>query len=135
MRPANEGEVQLVYRPKDDAERMRILKRTKALLGTPWVSPSVPLHKVMFIVDGHKIRAEALGMVFNDAALADAISNWGEDGPLYRDTLDDNPIQAKAYDAALELYAGLEIPPQLKNPNTRWGHPPPRTANEAGRSN
>jgi hypothetical protein len=127
--PGEVDKVEIVYRPKTHAEGERRVKRGEALKGTPWINPPVALHKVVFEYEGHLVRARDLGTVFNDACLMDAISSWGEDGPLYKDTLDG--VMALAYDEALKLYEGVEIPPQIRNPNTPNGHPPPRTANGA----
>ena len=124
------GNVEVVYRCEDENERKRRVNRAKVLVGTPWIYPPVALHKVCLVIEGQKIRAEALGMVFNDACLMDACSGWGEDGPFYRDTVSGN--QLRCYSEALKLYAGVEIPKQLQNPNTPNGHPPP--ANAAGGS-
>jgi len=117
-----QGKIEIVYSPKSFEERRRRADRAHALVGTPWVKPQVPLHKVILEVDGHLIRAEGLGTIFNDACLMDAISDWGQDGPLYRDTLDE-PM-ASLYIEALKLYEGVEIPFQIRNPNTPDGHPP-----------
>lgn len=116
--------IEVVYRCKDEAERNRRLVRAEALLGTPWVMPPCPLHKVILHMRGEVIRAEGLGMIFNDACLMDTISGWGADGPLSKDTY--NEDMEILYDHALELYKGIEVPEQLKNPNTPDGHPPPR---------
>jgi hypothetical protein len=126
--------VRVVYRPKDGAERKRRADRANALLGTPWVNPPVPVHKVMFVLEGHSVRARDLGMVFNDACLMDAISEWGTDGPLYCDTLE-SETEKLAYAEALLLYRGVELPPQLRNPNVADGRPPAlKAANETGGS-
>ena len=117
--------VQIVYRPKTAEEAKRRLDRGTALKGTPWIDPAVPLHKVIFEIEGHLVRGKDLGMLFNDACLCDAISNWGEDGPLYRDTLD-TPAELRCYAEALKVYRGVEIPARLRNPFTPDGHPPPR---------
>jgi hypothetical protein len=125
-----DGQTKLVYRPRDAAEAKRTTDRAYFLVGIEWIKPAVPLHKVMFEWEGHLVRAQELGMVFNDACLMDAISGWGVDGPLYRDTLD-RPVMRKAYTDALALYEGIEIPEKLRNPSTPDGHPPPfGTANE-----
>jgi hypothetical protein len=111
------GEFQLVYRPKTEAERQRRADRANALVGTPFVSlPGVTDHKATLFTtkDGTPVPAEAVEMVFNDCLLMDAISNWGEDGPLYRDTLD-TEVMREVYEYGLKAYAGVEIPPQLRN--------------------
>lgn len=57
-------------------------------------------------------------MVYNDALLMDAISNWGEDGPLYTDTLG-TPVMRETYDYAIRAYKGVELPPQLVKRNVQ----------------
>jgi hypothetical protein len=110
--------IRVVYRCKDDAERVRRVQRGEALVGTPFIQlPGKPRQdKVCFIsTEGHKVRVNHVEMVFNDALLMDAISNWGEDGPLYAETLD-RPVMKETYDWAVKAYAGVELPPQLRNP-------------------
>lgn len=97
--------VQLVYRPKDDAERARIIQRTKQMVGSPFIKlPSEPpQHKVLFISKcGNKIKVEHVEIVYNDAMLCDAISDYGKDGPLYKDTIEG--LQLEVYNYAIEAY-------------------------------
>ena len=77
--------LELVYRPKSSAEAQRRENRARRLVGTPFVSlPGYPDRKAVAFVatNGYPVKVEDVEMVFNDAALMDAISNWGEDGPL-----------------------------------------------------
>lgn len=113
--------VRLVYRCKDDAERYRRLVRAEALKGTPFIRlPEEPRQdKVLFIsACGQKVRVSDVEMVFNDSLLMDAISNWGEDGPLTKDTYteENEAIMQEVYEYAQKAYAGVELPPQLRNP-------------------
>lgn len=112
-------DVEIVYRPKTDEERRRRVDRCNQLVGTPFLSlpPGVTDYKaiVFTATDGTPIKAEDVEMVFNDALLMDAISNWGEDGPLYKDTLD-KPVMKEVYEWALTAYKGVELPPQLRPP-------------------
>ena len=114
-----DDKIRVVYSPKTDQERRRRCARMDALVGTPFVRMpgDVPEHKVLFITKfgGQKIRRATVEMVFNDALLSDAVSNWGEDGPLYADTLD-NDAHREVWDYAVRLYAGVELPEKYKNP-------------------
>lgn len=103
--PETQEGVRLVYRPKDDAERARIIERIKQMIGSPFIQlPGKPSqHKVLFVSTcGKKIRVEHVEMVYNDAALCDAISDYGKDGPLYKDTIDG--LQLEVYNYAIEAY-------------------------------
>jgi hypothetical protein len=111
-------QVRLVYRPKTQAEARRRASRVDALLGTPFVClpGNPPDHKVLFVSkEGHKVRVKDIEMVFNDALLSDAVSNWGEDGPLYCETLDSD-VHREAWEYAVKAYAGVELPEKLRNP-------------------
>ncbi len=114
-----EDRIRVVYSPKTHEERMRRVKRAEALVGTPFVRMpgDIPDHKVLFITTfgGQKIRRAEVEMVFNDALLSDAVSNWGEDGPLYSDTLE-NDAHREVWDYAVKAYAGVELPEQFRNP-------------------
>jgi len=115
------GEVQLVYRPKTPEEAQRRADRANKLVGTPFVPlPGVTDHKAILFncEDGAPVPAEAVEMVFNDCLLMDAISNWGEDGPLYADTLDTS-VMREVHQYAMKAYAGVEIPEQLRNPRAQ----------------
>ena len=60
-------------------------------------------------------------MVYNDALLMDAISDWGIDGPLSKDTYGDTlrgKLMAEIYAFACEAYKSAELPPQLVNPRS-----------------
>jgi len=110
--------IQIVYRPKTDAEARRRVARMDRLIGTPFIPlpGNPPVHKVLFVSsDGHKVRVCDVQMVFNDALLADAVSEWGEDGPLYEDTLD-NATHREAFEYARKAYASVKLPPHLVNP-------------------
>ncbi len=123
MAEFSEGEdVQIVYRPKTEAERQRRVDRAESLTGTPFISmpgfaESRQDHETLFAFTtskGTNVTVADVEMVFNDALLTDAISNWGEDGPLYRDTIQDEMLEV--YNWALEAYKGVEIPQQLRPP-------------------
>jgi hypothetical protein len=113
----------IVYRCQTPEEARRRVARAEALVGTPFLRlpGNPPAHRVMFVAsNGVKVRAEHVEMVFNDALLMDAVSNWGEDGPLYATTLDeDGPHQRECYEWALRAFAGVELPPQLRNPKAQ----------------
>ena len=109
--------IKVVYRPKTPEEAERRVKRAQSL-EVPFIClpGNPPDHRVLFESrDGHKIRVDFVEMVFNDALFMDAVSNWGEDGPLYADTLD-TPIMREVYEYALKAYSGVELPIQLRNP-------------------
>ena len=114
-----DNKIRVVYSPKTEAERTRRVKRMDSLIGTPFVRMpgDISEHKVLFITKfgDQKIRREIVEMVFNDALLADAVSGWGEDGPLYSDTLD-NDAHREVWDYAVKAYAGVELPEKLRNP-------------------
>lgn len=110
--------MQLVYRPKTKEESQRRVDRAESLVGIPFVKlPGVTDHKAIAFTtkNGTPIPVEAVEMVFNDALLMDAISNWGEDGPLTRDTYDDD-LHREIYEYAQKAYEGVEIPEKLRRP-------------------
>lgn len=112
--------LELVYRPKSSAEAQRRENRARRLVGTPFVSlPGYPDRKAVAFVatNGYPVKVEDVEMVFNDAALMDAISNWGEDGPLMYDTYRDD-LHREIYSFAQKAYAAVEIPPQIQRPKT-----------------
>lgn len=91
------------------------------LCGTPFVTlPGINDHKAVAatIADGtpygRNITFEHLEQVYNDSLLMDAISNWGEDGPLYEQTLDAGELQV--FRLARDLFAGVPIPAALQRP-------------------
>lgn len=97
--------INVVYRPKTDAEGERRWKRMESLVGTPFerLPGEPPQHKVIGRTsDGIPIRVQDVEMVFNDAALMDQISDYGTDGPLYRDTIKET--QREVYELAIKLY-------------------------------
>ena len=106
-----------LYRPKTQAELLRRSERARHLVGSPFIHlPGNPhAHQVLAeLPDGQKIRVGGVEMVFNDMLLMDAISNWGEDGPLYADTIDGEAHRA-VYDYAMKAYAGVDLPPQFRS--------------------
>lgn len=112
--------IRVVYRCKTQEEANRRVNRTNKLIGTPFINlPGIVDHKaILFITKkGTPVQAEVVEMVFNDCLLMDAVSNWGEDGPLYKDMLDSEEMQ-EVYEYAMRAYANVEIPEQLKNPKT-----------------
>jgi hypothetical protein len=116
--------VEIVYRCKDKAERDRRVARIDWLVGTPFVSlPGVTDHKAILFTskDGKPIPAEAVEMVFNDMLLMDAVSNWGIDGPLYKDTLDE--LHQEVYSFALERFAQVPIPEKVQKDHARQTRP------------
>lgn len=115
-------DIEVVYRCKSPEESQRRVDRAKALVGTPFIRlpGDLPGHQVAFVsTEGHKVRVSDVEMVFNDAALMDAISNWGEDGPLYKATLK-RPIEQEIYNYAIRAYKDVELPPQLVRPPCRY---------------
>ena len=113
-----DDKVELVYRPKTTTEANRRASRLEGLIGTPFVPlpGNPPDHKVLFVAkDGSRIRVSQVEMVFNDALLSDAVSNWGEDGPLYADTLA-NDLHREVWDFAVKAYEGVELPEKYRNP-------------------
>lgn len=125
------GELTIVYRPKTQEEAQRRADRAVALTGTPFLC--LPGHAadddaahatIAFRAsDGTPVPVEAVEIVFNDALLMDAVSNWGEDGPLYRETYPPGGRQLEIYEWAQRAYseAKVEIPPQLIR--KAWGGP------------
>ena len=108
----------LIYRPKTEEERNRRVARANALVGTPFVKlPGVTDHKSIIFTskNGTGVSAEDVEMVFNDCLLMDAISNWGEDGPLVKDTYESD-LEREVYEFALKAYEGVEIPEKLRRP-------------------
>lgn len=108
----------LIYRAKTPEEGKRRADRAEQLCGTPFVSlPGVTDHSVILFTakNGTPIPAEAVEMVFNDALLMDAISDWGKDGPLTFDTYDDD-LHREVYEYAQKAYEGVEIPEKLRRP-------------------
>lgn len=97
--------IRVVHRPRDAAERARIIERTKQLIGTPFIQlpGNPPDHQVLFISTcGRKIRVKHVEQVYNDMLLCDAISDYGRDGPLYKDTIEG--LQLEIYNHAVEAY-------------------------------
>lgn len=112
----DDGDWRVVYRPKTTGERQRRADRGAALLGTPFVRMPGGLadSHVLFEMEGHRVKVSDVEMVFNDCLLLDAVSNYGEDGPLYRDTLTGAMVELYRY--ALKAYAGVELPAAYRMP-------------------
>lgn len=118
-------DINVVYRCKDQAESDRRVARANWLVGTPFISlPEITDHKAILFTtkDGKEIPGEAVEMIFNDMLLMDAVSNWGEDGPLYKDTLDDD-LHREAFAIAMKLYANVPIPEKVSKAEARQSHP------------
>jgi len=109
---------EIVYRPKTEAEAQRRVERSKCLQGLPFLHlpDNPPQHRILFEFHGVKVRVSNVEMVFNDALLMDAISNWGQDGPLYRDTLNDAPVMNAAFWWACEAYKNINLLASVKMP-------------------
>ena len=106
----SKDKVRVVYRCKDEAESNRRAARANILIGAPFLRlpDNPPEHKVLLVTkDGSKIRRAEVEMVFNDMCLMDAISNWGENGPLYKDTLDERHAEVLSF--ALEAYKHVPL--------------------------
>ncbi len=103
---ADGARVRLVYSPKTDAERYRRALRTelaKNQLLFQSLPSRPPQHKVLFVSkDGQKIRVENVEMVYNDMLICDFVSDYGKDGPLYRDTIDG--LHLEVLEFALKAY-------------------------------
>lgn len=110
--------VRIIYRPKTEEEGKRRCDRAMLLRGTPFVRlpGALPGDPVLFEVDGHGVKVSDVEMVFNDCLLMDAVSNYGEDGPLYRDTL--NGPMLRVYEYAVKAYAGVELPAAYRMPES-----------------
>ena len=116
-----ENGYRVVYRPKTEAEVQRRVDRAQALVkgNAPFLRlPGTPDPKTILFTstNGTPVPVEAVEMVFNDALLMDAISAWGEDGPLTFDTYDDD-LHREIYRYAQKAYAGVEIPKSLRKPS------------------
>lgn len=119
-----ESGIRLVYRPKDEHEARRRADRAYFLIGTPFLC--LPGHDpkdknahqqtAFFSTDGTPVPLVAVEMVFNDALLMDAISNWGEDGPLYETTVEGRQLEILQWARQAYAEAMVEIPQQLKKP-------------------
>ena len=123
-----QNKVRVVYRPKTKNEAIRRANRTEALIGTPFVClpGNPPDHKVLFICQDQKIRVSDVEMVFNDALLSDAVSNWGEDGPLYSDTLESD-LHREVWAYAVKAYAGVQLPEKFRKPAVERTQPDAKT--------
>jgi hypothetical protein len=113
------AKVEVVYRPKTAEERNRRVERMDKLVGTPFLSlPNVGDRKATAFTasNGYQVTFEDVEMVYNDCLLMDAVSNWGEDGPLCYDTYD--ALHREVCDFAKKAYenANVEIPLQLRQP-------------------
>jgi hypothetical protein len=121
--PKKAGEISIVYRPKTEAEAKRRVEAAQSLVGTPFLElagPKVPKSTEMFTTTaGTPISLEAVEMVFNDALLMDAISNWGENGPLYETTCEGDELEVLNFARSAYTQAGIKIPPQLTPPGDR----------------
>ena len=100
------------------AQRAESLARAHApfihLPGNP------PPHKVLKeFPDGAKIRVSDIEMVYNDALLIDAAGGVG----LYAEDLDYPPYQRVAYELAMELYKGVELPEIWRRALAEAGEP------------
>lgn len=107
------------YSPTTTDEAVRRIARANALNGTPFVRLPAAIDDDQAVAftckDGTPIPFEAVEMVFNDSLLLDAISNWGQDGPLYRDTIDG--LQREVYDFAVTAYKDVPLPEAYRRPN------------------
>jgi hypothetical protein len=112
------GRVEVVYRAKNHAEGTRRVNRAERLVGTPFLRlPGEPDQEAVLFhtnTSKHPVKVSDVEMVFNDAVLMDAISNWGTDGPLYKDTITGD--QAEVYDYAMKAFADVPLPAQLVKP-------------------
>jgi hypothetical protein len=114
-------EVRLIYRPKDQAEVKRRMDRAQNLVGTPFITlPNITDRNAALFrtKQGTPVSIADAEMVFNDSLLMDAVSDWGSDGPLYRDTLE-NDEQREMYDTVHKAFkdANVEIPQKLQRPS------------------
>lgn len=103
--PEQVRQVRVVYRPKTAEEGRRRWARMEKMKGTPFEHlPRQPTERSILdrASDGTEITVDMVEMVFNDAVLMDAVSDYGTDGPLYRDTIEG--IHREVYDLAVRLY-------------------------------
>jgi hypothetical protein len=101
-----ESGVRIVYRPKTAEEARRRVARAQALVGTPFLHlPSRPGDQeiVFHTSKGTPIPAGAVEMVYNDMLFMDAVSDNGQDGPLYEDTCTPEMLEVLNY--ARRMYA------------------------------
>jgi len=113
-----DGSLRVVYRCRDAAESKRRTDRANRLIGVPFVSlPGVTDHSATAFTTsaGIPVPFEAVEMVFNDALLMDAISDYGKDGPLTYDTYEDD-LHREVYAFAEKAYAGVPIPDAIRRP-------------------
>lgn len=94
----------LVYRPKTEEERKRILERGEKLIGTPFQNlPGNPdSHVVLGEFDGHKIRVKDVEMVWNDRFLIDAV--YGPEGEFYDAKIEPGTFQYFVLELAKKMY-------------------------------
>lgn len=111
--------IEVVYTPKTREEAQRRIDRAEQLCGTPFVrlpAAEPDRNSIAFLTrDGTPVPFAAVEQLYNDALLMDAISNWGQDGPLSRDTYDD--WTREVYDFAVAAYKDVPLPEAYRRPN------------------
>jgi len=102
----DDGKWKLVFRP-DPKDVPEIMRRQRLVLGQPFVFlPGRDPYKVLTVIEGHKIRAEDVEMVFNDALLMDFV--YRGIGPTSAET-DDGPMkEIRALAGRLYGQAGVD---------------------------
>lgn len=99
--------IEVVYTPKTPEEANRRVARAKQFLGKPFlrINPPRAPHIVLFTAsNGQKVRIGNVEQIYNDMLLMDAISNNGQDGPLFESTCNDFELQI--LNAAKRLMGG-----------------------------
>lgn len=95
--------------PPTPEEAERRIKKAEELLGSPFerLPGDLPDHKVLKVIDGHKIHVSEVEMVWNDSKLMDHVMGQG----YYRKRLElksdwRSQIQIAVLDLAESLYGG-----------------------------
>lgn len=104
--------VSVVYRCRTPEEARRRLARAETLVGKPFLRlPGNPDPKTVlfFSRQNYAVRVEDVKMVYNDMLLMDTISDQGKDGPLTRDTFQDDPkgrLMREVLEYSIQAYHG-----------------------------
>jgi hypothetical protein len=97
------ADFEVMFRP-DPKDVPEILRRQGLVIGQPFVKlPDAIPHKVLAVIDGQKVRAADIEMVFNDGLLIDFV--YRGIGPTSAEQ--DTPAMAQLRALAADLYGQL----------------------------